>query len=206
MLSSIIKTIMTFSSTDQENTPGLTKTALLTPVSSSLSEPLTSGFGSVIEEEHELQTLLRECTRTATGIHGDNIARIFINHLQEIDEILALLYERSDRLPHPLRFTVLKSGLPLPTHARPLSSFAQPLFGRLVAFHLHLQGGIEKLLIKEPELGGEKQLLKQIAQRHEDMAWMLNALIKEDAPGGDPDILRVVDADASASAAQSPQP
>ena len=154
---------------------------------------LTSGFGSLIEEEHALETYLGECIHTIGGQHGDSVDRIFVNHLQQIREILALLYKRSEMLPNPARFRTLKLGARIFTRSpHQIIPPVQPVLHRLVSLHLHLQRGIEVLLKKDHDAKCDETMLSQVAQKHDEMGWMLTALLKEDGRGQDPEFSAIL--------------
>lgn len=153
----------------------------------------TSGVGTLLEEEHELLALISKGIDHAYGVNIDGIERILSHHARETEEIIALLELYSESLPIPHRFGVLKSGPSL--HLHTAATPAVPglsLLDLLVAQHRRLFANLETLRKSSRGNCIEPNLLSVAAQRHEDMAWMLTALEKEDERPSDPQLTPVV--------------
>lgn len=149
------------------------------------SAPFTSGVGTIIEEEHQLLTLVRQGMLSSNGINTAGIRRILTNHLQQSEEIIALLEFYLELLPIPERFAVLRSGALLHLRVTRPTAKGLSLLNQLADIHGHLFRTLE-LLRKSLRNSDEMRVLSGIAQRHEDMGWMLNALTNEDARASDP--------------------
>lgn len=140
--------------------------------------PLTSGFGTVMEREYDLQALTRNYVGTASGPHAAAIDRILRVQQEKLGANIALLGERYETLPHPVRFDALRRH---PAIAR-TSAEAEPLCAlpALVAQHLGMLGNINTLIAQREDGERGELILTEVARNHEEMAWMLTALLKED--------------------------
>ena len=145
-----------------------------------LIPPFTSGVGTLIEEERELLRLIQDQMENGNETHSFGLQRILCNHVQEIQEIIALLEQYSERLPIPQRFEVLKAGPARHLYTALPTDSAASLLSKLTAEHRRLFGNLEQLRKSDHESLIEPGVLSKAAQRHEDMAWMLTALQKED--------------------------
>jgi len=153
------------------------------PVSESARSPyapFTSGVGTLIEEEHELLQSIRDQVDHGNGINSVGLQRILSNHVQETQEIIALLERYSKALPIPERFDVLKFGPPRHVHAALPAASGSSLLANLINEHRRLLGHLERLRKSDHDDSMKPGVLSFAAQRHEDMAWMLTALEKED--------------------------
>ena len=167
--------------------------SLSPPFDNAFAAPVSGGFGSLIEEEHELHSAIGGRLHTMTGPHENNVDRILGYHRGQIDKILGLLATRMAGLPHPDRFHALDAGAPLLTHSRRATPPDQPLLlGKLVDLHRHLLWSIEAMLEKDQHAFRDGRLLAEIAQRHDDMAWMLTALLNEDVHAADAELSPII--------------
>jgi hypothetical protein len=142
----------------------------------------TSGFGSVMGKEHNLQTSTEESLGTVEGPHSTSVDRILRNQQLRLDENVGLLEERYELLPHPARFRALQGKLPPLAKSVPDSTAPETTgaLSRLVAQHIEVRENIATLIAHSPH-GQQGELnLNEMAHNHEEMEWMLNALLKED--------------------------
>lgn len=155
--------------------------ALLPSGSESLvPRELTSGFGTIVAEERSLRTLVELCRERASGRHAENLVRILSHHLVQIDAVLALLVSRRALLPKPARFRGTEE--PNGTLYRHTAGLDGPAaLPELRNRHLKLIARLEALIASMGIAPQREPLLREAHQRHEEMAWMLAALIAEDS-------------------------
>lgn len=154
-----------------------------TAVSSNLlpPPPLTSGFGTVMEHEEDIQSSTEEYLGADKGPNSAAIDRILQYQAARLGANIALLEQRYETLPHPGRFQILQAK-----HNR--LSAAHPIAGtgvigtlrHLIVQHLNLLRKIETLIGQRPDGQRAELILAEMVRNHEEMAWMLTALIKED--------------------------
>lgn len=149
--------------------------------------PLTSGFGSVLELEHELQAATRETIAGVEGEHAVAIARVLHQQARRLDGNIALLGQRYEMLPHPARFQALQRerAPDAPVGTRWTDPPADRLGGldALVVLHDGLIENIRRLTAKRPDGQRGALILAEVSRRHEAMVSVLAALIQgDDAP------------------------
>lgn len=143
--------------------------------------PLTSGYGVLFEKEERLRSAVCDRIGEAHGGHGSDLRRILRRHQKLLEANQTLLRRRCDELPCGSRFGALRNPHP----HWPLARGSDPLeersaLGDLVARHASLIGDIEALVSRAAGRERAEPLLVEMEQNHEDMAWMLTALINED--------------------------
>jgi hypothetical protein len=141
---------------------------------------LTSGFGSVMEQELEMQEATSHCLAEANGPHAGGIARVLRDQQARLAANVALLEQRYEMRPHPERFRTLRERL-----AEGRTSDGQRPSGArlpgLVTQHTSLLGQIDTLIAEGSDGQRGELILKEVARSHEEMAWVLTGLInKED--------------------------
>lgn len=136
-----------------------------------------------MEKEHTLQASTEESLGTVEGPHSTSVDRILRNQRLRLDENVGLLEDRYELLPHPARFRALQGKLPsLAKSVR--DSTAHETTGalsNLVAQHVEVRENIATLIALSPHGQHGELNLNVMAHNHEEMAWMLTALLKEDA-------------------------
>lgn len=143
---------------------------------------LTSGFGTVMEMEQDMRTSTEAELGRDSGPKSAAIDRILRQHLLLLDANFALLAQRYEMLPNPKRFAAV-----LAAEGRPnaIAAAAAPgsagWLSELVAQHLDLGRAIGALIGRQSDGQRGELILTEIARYHEQMAWMLTALVKEDA-------------------------
>lgn len=146
---------------------------------------LTSGFGTLLQEEHRLQTALSSSIAIADDVPAPNIARILRHQHERVAGIAASLKSQYDRFPSPDRFHSVETDDTLLTH-RPdqrVSTSHDPLL-QLASQHEELVRRMESLLGHEGHPRTDT-LLGQAVHQHREMAWLLGALFNEREWPGD---------------------
>jgi hypothetical protein len=145
--------------------------------------PLTSGFGTVMEMEQAMRSSTEAELGRDNGPKSTAIDRILGQQLMLLDANLALLAQRYEMLPNPARFASVP-GAPdplAPSGTDAASDGAAGWMASLVAEHLNLGRAVEALIIRRPDGQRGELILAEIARNHSEMAWMLTALLNEDA-------------------------
>lgn len=142
------------------------------------------GFATLIEGETDLARALGTAADCLRGVRAVNTARIFRHQVRQIEAIISLLLERRSEFPIPHRFEIDAAQHP---HTSRALAPKQPLTldgirSRHLAFATHL----EELVASTASSSNREDLLREAKQRHEEMAWMLSALINEDLTAARP--------------------
>ena len=144
--------------------------------------PLPSGFSAVIKKEYDLQAITEGSLRHVTGHHSAEIDRILRHQQSRLSANIALLDERYEALPGPER---LASRNERHQVTNPTLGFEDrdesQVLPDLVTRHACLQTDIEGLIERAPDGQRGKLILREVSRNHEEMAWMMRALLKEDA-------------------------
>lgn len=141
---------------------------------------LTSGFGAVREQEEDAQSSTKGYLGFDRGPNSAAIDRVLLHHGTRLGANVGLLEQRYRMLPHPDRFQSLDKTHPrLSTPSRTATATAGGLLPHLVGLHLNLLRKIEALVDQHSDGPRGEVLLAQIARSHEEMAWVLLALLKE---------------------------
>lgn len=140
--------------------------------------PLTSGFGAVIQKEHDLHEVTENSLGHVGGRHAVEIDRILRYQQSRLGANIALLEQRYEALPNPERFMSWNdpSKPPATEHRHEAE-----LLPDLVARHIGLMADIEALIGRRPDGQRGELILMEVRRNHEEMARMLTALFKEDA-------------------------
>lgn len=158
---------------------------MITRASSSASDDtaqpsLTSGFGAVLEKEQDLQSATEGSFGLLSGPHSTDLNRILHHQHVRLGANIALLEQRYEALPVPQRFVNWHDHARPPSHAcHPLGHPAEPL-PELVAQHTRLLADIDALIRCSPDGQRGELILREVSRSHEEMAWMLIALLKDD--------------------------
>jgi hypothetical protein len=170
-----------FGSTSRQSLGGTTARA--SESDDTAQPPLTSGFGTVMEQERDIQAATGAQLGTDHSPQSAAIDRILRDQQAQLGANIALLEQRYETLPQPERFQALPpeeirlSHSPRPAGATMDRAVFLP---NLIEQHLNLLRHIEALIARRPDGQRGEIILAEIARNHEDMAWMLTALIKED--------------------------
>lgn len=145
------------------------------------AEPsLTSGFGAVIEKEHDLQSATEESFGHVRGHRTTEIDRILHHQHSRVGANIALLEQRYEALPKPERFVNWCDRTRAPAKPRHTQRDKTTLLPDLIARHTSLLADIDALIGCAPDGQRGELILTEIGRNHEEMAWMLTALLKED--------------------------
>jgi hypothetical protein len=139
---------------------------------------LTSGFGAVIEKEQDLQSATRASVGHVGGHHPAEIDRILHHQHSRLGANIALLEQRYGALPNPERFMACCDGTRAPIKPRHDETGLLP---NLIARHTSLLADIEALIGCAPDGQRGELILNEVSRNHQEMAWMLTALLKEEA-------------------------
>jgi hypothetical protein len=142
--------------------------------------PLTSGFGAVIEKERELRTATEDPFGQVRGHHSAEIDRILHHQHSRLGANIALLEQRYEALPNPERFVNWNDRSRPPGKPRRTQRDETKLLPDLIARHTNLLADIEALIGCAPDGQRRELILTEVSRNHEEMAWMLTALLKED--------------------------
>jgi hypothetical protein len=135
-----------------------------------------------MEQERELQTSTTGYVGADKGIHAIAIDRILRNQGVRLQANITLLGQRYETLPHPLRFQALQGAhRPLTKRRRVADEDdGSQMLPSLVAQHLEVLEKIVALIARHSDGQRGEMILEAIERNHEDMIWMLKALMNED--------------------------
>jgi hypothetical protein len=144
---------------------------------------LTSGFGAVIEKEHDLQATTEGSLGQVSGLRSTEIDRILRQHHSRLGANIALLEQRYEALPNPERFVSWQDRPHAPVATRrKLSGGETEFLPDLIARHTSLLADIGALIACAPDGQRGELILSEVSRNHEQMAWRLTALLKEREP------------------------
>lgn len=154
------------------------------------SVPPTRGFGPLIEQEHALETSVSDNLLFVDGPRSAEIRRLLESQQGRIAGGIMLLEQRVESLPNPERFRAL---VQLRAHASEGMPVARETgLAHLAHQHLDLQDSLLALIEQRSDSGRPERILRAVARNHEEMAWMLNALLSEDDTVRDRELRPVV--------------
>jgi hypothetical protein len=144
---------------------------------------LTSGFGAVMEKEHELQRATEGYLGEASGPRSADIERTLRHQQTRLAANIALLEQRYEMLPHPSRFQALQGAhAPLNASRRSDGQESMGALPGLVAQHRSLAADIDGLIAGGADGQRGELILTEVGRNHDEMASMLTALLHEDDP------------------------
>jgi hypothetical protein len=152
----------------------------LSPERNFTAAPFKSGFGTLLEAEHELRSAIERGIGDADDRHSTDLARILQEHHRQVETIGATLAARFERLPLPARFVALQTGTPMRTHARDARSLPDEgdSLRELARLHDELARQLGRLAEGRSGPAVEQSFSDAVLQ-HEEMSWMLHALIND---------------------------
>ena len=142
--------------------------------------PLGSGFGSLIDREHTLRGTLAECDGRIEGNHAADVERILQHQVLQMDANIALLEQRYEGIANGIP-VVASIADRLPPGSEPGSYGAGDILPDLRGQHASLMADIDVLLERSPDGQRGELILAEVKRNHEEMVWMLTALLSEDA-------------------------
>lgn len=144
--------------------------------------PLTSGFGAVMEQERDIQSSTQQYLGADRGSRSAPVDHILGLQGARLGANIALLEERYEMLPSPIRFHSLRETRTRVAARREVSTVAdvRTMLSSLVAQHLNLLRKIDALITQRPDGQRGELILSEVARNHEEMASTLTALINSD--------------------------
>lgn len=141
----------------------------------------TVGFATLIEGEAELARALGAAARGLEGPRASATARIFEHQVRQLDAVVALLMQRRAQFPLPQRFERDAAQHPRATqHHAGVGQTEAPTLAGFHRRHLAFATRLGELVASTASGANREELLREAKQFHEEMAWMLAALINED--------------------------
>ncbi len=155
-----------------------------------------SGFGTLMEMENDLLVLLRQCLQGEPVVGRSSLARILGHHLQQVERIIRLCTEQQRTLPLPHRFRVIGPGPSVIQWEEVDPAYEPPgLLTDLLERNLELADGWQRLAACGRAAASPHASLSEASQRHQNLAWMLTALLHEsDSEGPSQSLSFVADA------------
>lgn len=141
---------------------------------------LTSGFGAVIEREEDLRTATEGSFGQASGHHSADLDRILHHQHSRLGANIAMLERRYEDLPKPERFVKWHDAGRPPAKPRHTARDESEVLPDLIARHTRLLRDIEALIGCRADGQRGERLLAEVSRNHEEMAWMLTALLNDD--------------------------
>lgn len=141
--------------------------------------PLASGFGALIDKEHSLRSAIADRYGLIGGKHAAALARILRRQEFQLDANIALLEQRYEGIStgeHPTEVDDGDASAP----SGPASYEAGEVLCDLVVRHASLLADIDALLQRGPDGRRGELILTEVRRNHEEMAWVLNALLSEE--------------------------
>jgi hypothetical protein len=162
---------------------------------------LTSGFGAILEQEHELQAATSEYLGVVSGPRSTEIDRVLRIQQAQLRATIELLEQRYEMLPHPRRFEALRDG-PASRSKKRLSTHSgnRSRLGALLAQQQHVLRNVMTLLEQGPDSQRGELMLAQVARNHEEMAAALATLLHDHISAHDPGLIPVVAASPATAA------
>jgi hypothetical protein len=152
------------------------------------SAPTPSGFGQLIQQEYALQRALEHNRVATVGSRAADTVRILEYQQTRTSAGIALLDSECAKLPHAARFQPRAWRGSPPANSGGNSAVVSDETGlvALVTLHLELKDSIERLVAHPASSGvASRDLLHIVARDHEEMAWMLTALLNAGQPPSD---------------------
>ncbi|MCR6655738.1 MAG: hypothetical protein NVV63_07960 [Opitutus sp.] len=134
----------------------------------------------MIEKERDLQSATESSFGQAGGRHSADLDRILHHQHSRLGANIALLEQRYEALPKPERFVHWHDRARPPTEPRRTQLLETELLPELVAQHTRLLADIDALIACAPDGQRGELILTEVSRSHEEMAWMLTALLKDD--------------------------
>jgi hypothetical protein len=147
--------------------------------------PFVHGLGAVLQQEHALLASLQRNPPLTSGAHAADLARIVTGQRTRVTETVLLLEARCRMFPQPTRFAGTPFDLPAGEDAHEPAPDGDDALAQLVDRHTTLARELGALDELRSGWDPATPLLREAARNHEEMAWMLLALIHENATAGD---------------------
>lgn len=159
---------------------GVTTRASTNALDDTTQPAITSGFGAVIEKEQRLLRATEDSLDQPAGQYSVGLDRILRHQLGRLWANIALIEQRYEALPSPDRFVNWHARSSPPAAERSERQNQSRCLADLASQHTRLLTDIEALIIRSPDGQRGELILNEVSQNHEEMAWMLTALVKDD--------------------------
>lgn len=141
---------------------------------------VTSGFGTVLEHERDLQRSIEACLRSEEGANATSAHHVLRDHSAQIRGNIALLAQRYESLPHPERFRTLQARI---AQDGPAANPRIDPLAPLIVQHRNLLAAVATLIRHRPDGQRGELILGEVARSHEEMSATLAALAFPDGAG-----------------------
>ena len=178
--SSFMQNITDSDSRSPPQTGGVVTRAQSDSANDTAQPSLTSGFGAVIQKEYDLRTATEESRGQVSGHRALDMDRILRHQHSRLGANIALLEQRYEALPNPERFVTWGNGGNAPSRLPAAERYNDGILPGLIELHTTLRGDIEALIGCAADGQRGELILTEVSRSHEEMAWTLIALLKED--------------------------
>lgn len=162
------------------HTGGVTTRASTDAHDDTAQPSLMSGFREVIAKERALQSATQESLGQTGGPHSADLDRILLHQCSRLGANIALLEQRYEALSRPEQFVPGPNPAQPPGDARRMEPNKPGFLPALVVQHVRLLAEIDGLIASAPDGQRGELILTEVSRSHEEMAWMLTALLKDD--------------------------
>jgi hypothetical protein len=142
---------------------------------------LSSGFGDVMKRERALQAATEMFLGADHGLHSSAIDRILREQYTRLGANIAILEQRYETEPATSRDRALQASRP-PAAVGGNRAIERAKHGglrELAVQHQSLLASVERLLADGSDGQRGALILTEVAHNHEEMAWMLTALLRD---------------------------
>ncbi len=149
--------------------------------------PLQKGFGEILLLEAHLRQQV-QALRTGHLLEATpGLDRILSHHVDQLSAVQVLLEQRYQLLPCPSRFFAIEGMIrSFKDTSLVLEDRIQQRLGPLLTSNQELRLAIEGLIEISGDHDCDEASLKEAAQRHSDLEWMLSAMLSESWTKGGP--------------------
>jgi len=139
------------------------------------------GYGTMIEQEHMLQSSVSEIARASAMQYSANLKSILKSQLEQIGSAIFFLEQRCRSLPIPDRFRVLMQEHFILAEQSGEPGSSADTVKDLIARHINLVCSLETLIARSAQHHTAELILSEVVRRHEEMAWTLAGLLQEES-------------------------
>ncbi|MDX2185984.1 MAG: hypothetical protein SFV32_03545 [Opitutaceae bacterium] len=148
---------------------------------------LKSGYGTVVEREKKLIADNRYEFDSSQTQELSRITRILAHHDALLLTTLNLILSRMETLPCPARFESWQSHREVDERQTPHPDRTeQRVIADLIGKHTAMIRDLQALVAKPAGAEQVERLLSEAIAHHDDMAWMLNSILREQETSGNP--------------------
>jgi hypothetical protein len=143
--------------------------------------PLSNRFGDVLKEERALQAATEKYLGADHGLHASAMDRILRDQYTRLGANIAILEQRYKTEPAASRDRALQASRP-PASGSGNCAIEPAKHGwlrELAVQHQTLLASVERLLADGSDGQRGALILTEVVHNHEEMAWMLTALLRD---------------------------